>query len=155
MWCDNFDADLLKFIPDLADVLAPLAGLQLSTYCHTMTDGAINHPSAWNRSDGRYESYFWTGDAPVHPPILSTRAPVRPCSWTEVARDEWVHGCIVIVNNQEIWRPPRRQFLRLMYAARGQGEMSFIDRHNVLRYVRRGLASATRRLVAACGTPGS
>jgi len=34
MWCDNFDMDLLKVLPEVERLLKPLEGSRLCTTCH-------------------------------------------------------------------------------------------------------------------------
>jgi hypothetical protein len=146
MWCDSFDADLLKVVPGAADALWPTGGIQLQTLSR-LTDGAINCPSAWNTDHG-LASFFWT--APEFRPAACfiTNDPVSDCTFLEAVRDEWVHSCVVCVNGSVVWRPPVRLMMRLMYDLRGWTVLEDADREAIQSGVRRSLEAAAERLQA-------
>ena len=46
LWCDTFDADLLKVVPGAEEALGDTAAIELLTYSNP-TNGKINCPAAW------------------------------------------------------------------------------------------------------------
>jgi hypothetical protein len=140
MWCDTFDADLLKVVPGATEALGPAAGIELLTYSRP-TGGKINCPASW---DG-VGALFWT--APEHQPdaYWSTDHPVIPCTFLEVVRDEWVHGSAVNVNGTLVWQPPEHLMMSLMYDLRGWTRLSDEKREEVRESVRRSLRAAGER----------
>ena len=148
MWCDTFDADLLKVVPGAAEALGDTAGVRLLTRSH-VTDGKINCPSAWNTYDG-LAAFFWTAPQWQPDACWSTGEPVVECTVLEAVRDEWVHSCIMTVNRQMVWRPPEALMMRLMHDLRGHG----VPLGDALRAETRGhvlasLDQAARRLRVA------
>jgi hypothetical protein len=149
MWCDDFDADLLKVVPGAAEALGDAAHIRLETYSR-LTDGKINHPSCWN-TDGGFTAFFWTH--PDHRPAgcWVTDERVVECTFLEVIRDEWVHSCTVDVNGHTVWRPPDRLMERLMSDLRGWTTLSDEDREAIRESVRRSLRAAAERVTAVMG----
>lgn len=144
MWCDSFDADLLKVVPGAAVALGDTEGLELSTYSNP-TDGKINCPSEWSTEDG-FTAFFWTNPDRKPPQVYYTTAPVTGCTFLEAVRDEWVHHAILNVNGTEIWRPPVRLFERLMYDVRGWTALGEGTRGDIRTEVIAGLTAAADRL---------
>lgn len=117
-WSDDFDMDLLKVFPDVANWCHVIADRKLWTHSRP-TGGRINCPSSWNTHDG-LTAFFWT-----RPPLhaiksivhgdsrdwfrfgggYTTDAPLLECTWLEVLRDEWVHQQVVNVDGRVVWRP--------------------------------------------------
>jgi len=151
LWCDTFDADLLKVVPGAEEALGDTAAIELLTYSNP-TNGKINCPSAWHTDEGLV-SFFWTDPAFRPPSGYVTSDPVVPCTFLEIIRDEWVHGQVVSVNRQIVWRPPERLMDRLMYDLRGWTVLSDADRAAIRGQVLAGLDLAARRFRVATGTP--
>ncbi len=156
MWCDTFDADLLKTVPGAAEALGDTAGVKLWTYSRT-TDGAINCPSAWHTPQG-LTSFFWADDPAGRPDAyFSTDAPVTACTFLEAVRDEWIHGAVISVHGPVIWRPLQQSQLRLMYDLRGWTPLQDGERAKTRARVRWSLEQAAARLrellCPKCGRP--
>lgn len=158
MWCDDFDADLLKFVPNLADMLGDLAEVPLWTYGHE-TDGAINHPTCWATRHG-FTAFAWLsppshkrderrwlsfGDA-----NYTTSDPLVRCTWLELLRDNWVHELALVVESKlvlhEHWS---RDCLDLLMAdLRGWRRLDVACRGATIGMVERAVRAATERLSA-------
>lgn len=120
MWCDDFDMDLPKVIPDARDLLGDMADVKLSTHGHT-TYGALNHPSVWNCEDGPVA--FFGFRSPRKPKSYWTNAPTVRCTFWQAVRDAWAHSYIMAVEGRPVLDTnglyPR--FERIMYDLRGWG----------------------------------
>jgi hypothetical protein len=143
MWCDSFDADLLKVVPGAVEALGDTADVPLLTYSRP-TGGKINCPSSWNG----YGALFWTSPEHQPGPYFWTDAPVTGCSFLEAVRDEWVHTSALVVNERLVWRPPWSLFDRLMYDLRGWTVLNDPEREETRRNVLRSLEAAAGRLRA-------
>jgi hypothetical protein len=152
MWCDDFDADLLKVVPGAAEALGEAAGVKLLTWCGHLTDGKINHPACWNGDTG-FIALFWTDPACKPDPFYWTDAPAAECTFLEAVRDEWVHDAAIYVNGHGIWRPPVRLMEKLMYDLRGWTPLDDKERDSIRRNVRCSLAAAAERLTQVPGVP--
>jgi hypothetical protein len=143
MWCDTFDADLLKVVPGAEDALGDTAGVRLLTYS-TLTNGKINCPASWNGAG----AFFWT--SPDHQPDRSwhTGKPVAGCTFLEAVRDEWVHCAALNVNGALVWQAPVRLMERLMYDVRGWTVLADAGRAEIRGWVLASLDAAARRLRA-------
>lgn len=141
MWCDSFDADLLKVVPGAEDALGDAAAVKLLTYS-TLTNGKINCPAAWNGAG----AFFWT--APGYQPDASwwTDKPIAGCTFLEAVRDEWVHSAALNVNGALVWQAPVRLMERLMYDLRGWTPVLDEEREHVRDWVRASLRAAAGRL---------
>ena len=151
MWCDDFDADLLKVVPGALEVLGRTADVSLSCYS-SLTNGKINCPAAWNSHDG-LRAMFWT--TPEHHPdaYFYTTFPVAECTFAEAVRDEWVHGAVIVVNGDVIWRPRQSQMSKLMYDVRGWLALTDDKREQIQTDVMIQLAGASVRLGRMLGIP--
>src|SRR5262245_25223285 len=130
MWCDSFDADLLKIVPGAMEALGDTAGIPLLTYSR-LTGGKINCPSSWNGTG----ALFWTGPEHRPPACYWTDAPVAECTFGEAVRDEWVHTSALVVNERLVWQPPWKLFDRLMYDVRGWTVLDDPEREETRRHV--------------------
>jgi hypothetical protein len=157
-WSDAFDADLLKVVPGVEDLLGNAAEIQLWTYCRNRTHGRINLPTCWNTYHGM-TSFFWTTIPPHHRDSygwvrfghgLTTNAQLTECTWLEVLRDEWVHGAIVNVDGSMVWRADLLQntMMALMWDLRGPRKLPFNKRDDLRHRARRHIADATAGLCA-------
>jgi hypothetical protein len=152
MWCDDFDADLVKVVPGALEALGDTADTRLETYSRP-TGGAINCPSAWNTSSGSTVAYFWTRPEGRPPSGYVTDDPVTPCTFWEAVRDEWVHGSLLAVNHVVAWSPPERLMYDLMADLRGWTVLDDERRERVRQSVRASLTAAAGRLRAILAAP--
>lgn len=136
MWCDDFDMDLYRVLPEAREVLAPVAATSLYTCSHT-TYGKINCPAAWDTGRGGNACYFglladgaglptWASLPTVgpQPSGYTARDSVVECTFEEVVRDLWVHQqeFHVLVGKGQYHRIPMPKpscFDTLMAAIRG------------------------------------
>lgn len=118
MWCDDFDMDLPKVLPDALELLGDTAAVELLTHGHT-THGVLNHPTVWNGDLG-LEAYFGfrhTGK----PEICWTRDAIVRCTFWEAMRDAWPHGFVMLVGGRPILDAGRLRpaFDAIMWQTRG------------------------------------
>jgi hypothetical protein len=144
MWCDTFDADLLKVVPGAAEALGDAGALRLTTYSR-LTGGKINHPSAWNTYDG-LTAFFWTSEAHRLDGSYQTDDGEAECTLLEAVRDEWVHSCVISIDGRVIWRPPSGLMDRLMYDLRDWTPLTDQVREESREHVRASLRAAAERL---------
>ncbi len=119
MWCDDFDMDLPRVLPEARALVGDLVDVRLLTHCHAQP---INCPSAWNTSLGT-TSFFALDREPrwEMPRHYYAPDPLVPCTFWELLRDEWSHQSVVLVDGRVLWRPDHLegQFQRIMYDLRG------------------------------------
>lgn len=96
MWCDNFDLDLYKVLPEAQEILAQVADVKLYTH-GDQKDGALNHPSCWNYYLGMV-AFF--GFIPTHikPESFYTDKEVVACTFEQAVRDCWPHNYTVLLS---------------------------------------------------------
>lgn len=146
LWCDDFDADLPKLVPDAIDYLGDMAGVKLRTRSKP-TNGRINCPSSWWTDHGL--TAFFTTDrwGNPEPPGYVTFDPVVYCTFWEAVRDEWCHDAVMVVNGQFVWKSPGDLMMQLMFDVRGWGEPLDEARRGAIQdHVRASLSAATERL---------
>lgn len=90
MWCDDFDGDLYKLVPEARSVIAPAATIRMYTTGHT-SDGQLNHPACWSADGGKHVCFFGFEAKAPQPPSHWSDAPLVPCTFEEVMRDLWCH----------------------------------------------------------------
>ena len=157
-WSDDFDADLLKLVPGVREQLGEDAGIVLRTFCGHPTHGRINLPCSWNSHSG-LTALFFLSEPPVTqrdgkwvtlPGGYTTDAEIVECTWLEVLRDEWVHGCNVSVEGVQLLSGDSFGGLcmRLMYDARGWQALSDALRAELHRSALQMIAGATADLKA-------
>lgn len=149
MWCDTFDADLLKVVPGAVKALGETAGLELTTRSH-ITSGKINAPSCWNTSFG-LAAFFWTAAGAPPDACWHTNDPEVRCTLLEAVRDEWVHDAAVVIDGRVIWRPPVALMMRLMYDVRGWTVLDDAQRGRIRESVLASLRAAAGRLTGGSG----
>ncbi len=134
MWCDDFDADLLRCVPGIEELFEPVAHLTLWTLCQPW-GGKINSPAFWNGLG----CLFWLQD---EEPEYERRAngwlrlengcstddPFVSCTPLEMARDLWCHAyptTIMAPGKTIKLHADRLQgaMMGLMYHLRGQGTL--------------------------------
>ena len=122
-WCDDFDMDLPKVIPDAKELLGEVADLELRTHGNK-TDGRLNHPCVWNHSIGMVA--FFGRSSPMKPEAYYTDRQVVLCTLWEAIRDAWCHDYVIIFEGRRpIWdgSKTRAQFEPLMYHIRKWREL--------------------------------
>lgn len=90
MWCDDFDGDLYKLVPEARGILAPAAEVRLYTTSHT-THGQINLPSCWEFDGGKHVCFFGFEKIAPQPRYCCASWPVVACTFEEIMRDLWCH----------------------------------------------------------------
>lgn len=147
MWCDDFDADLFKVIPEARGVLAPVRDVKLFTHS-SLTNGKINCPSCWHTNMG-LAAFFGFRDA-AKPEHYSASHPLVPCTFEEAVRDLWVHGGVMLVERRCVWdaSDEQRRMMTLMYHVRGVAVLDKGALAGVSALVLAGLAVAVERLQA-------
>lgn len=101
MWCDNFDADLPKVVPDARAALGDVADLMLRTHASLAANGMMSHPTVWNHELGLV-AVFWRTDRPASKPAhYYTREPVVDLTLWEAVRDAWVHSYVILL--EDVW----------------------------------------------------
>jgi hypothetical protein len=113
-WCDNFDCDLFRAVPESREILEELGQVKLLTR-GTVTNGRLNHPTCWNHDKGLIALFSFSGEP--RPPGYHSSDPIVECTFEEAIRDAWVHTLVVVVERQLIWNAfeLRREFETLMY----------------------------------------
>lgn len=167
MWCDNFDLDLYKVLPEAHEILAPVKDVKLYTHGRK-THGTLNGPSCWNHYLGLV-AFF--GFIPTHikPEAFWTDSGVVACTFEEAVRDCWCHTyavvlsvflpgrgpssgsghgshCLTIWNNSA--PEMRRDFEILMYHTRKWGQPREEEAFGARSRVLESLRQAVGRLVA-------
>ena len=119
MWCDDFDADLPKVVPDAAGMLGELSNLRLFTYATKYGD-TLNHPSTWNDTLGSIA--FFGFDDPCKPEQYYTSHEIVECSLWEAVRDGWVHSLAILIERRPVWDAQilSRDFELLMQVTRDE-----------------------------------
>jgi hypothetical protein len=164
MWCDDFDMDLLKVLPEVERLLAPLSDIRLYTTCRP-TFGRINLPCSWDDYAGitcfvgflrEREELPAVGPQPLG---YYTDSPVVEATAEEMFRDLWVHQCRWVQvqgpgfcgrwdHKTEAWRPHAltRNFMDLMYHLRRIWPMEEGEWRYARRKALQSIADASRRL---------
>lgn len=124
MWCDDFDIDLYRVMPELREVLALAEGVKLYTHGHT-TDGKLNHPTCWNDYEGSVCFFGFDPRTIGKPESYWTDSPVVECTWPEVVRDLWCHHLVMILCGVKFWdaRGLIGAFNAIMYDERGWSDV--------------------------------
>jgi hypothetical protein len=151
-WSDDFDTDLLRVIPRAADILDQVTA-PLWTYGH-VTHGRLNHPSVWGSQHG-FTAYFGTDDSGTwKPDSFVSDGQLVQCTWTEVARDAWVHDYLAVVDYEPVWDANRHAglFLKLMYDLRGITKLPDGEADRLRGQVLASLIAATTDLQNLVGT---
>jgi hypothetical protein len=146
MWCDDFDMDLPRVVPEALPILQRIPdSIVFRTHGHEW-GGKLNHPSCWNTYDGL--AAFFTLD-PTRDPAPSgymTGDPIVSCTWTEAVRDAWCHDFLLVVDGDAIFdfmRLYRTAFEPLMYHVRGWRQVSPREVFHARRRVVRALTNIT------------
>lgn len=147
LWCEDFDADLPKVVPNSRSAIGAAGLVELVTYA-TPTNGRINCPSAWHTDHGLTAFFATDGYGGAAPPGFWTDAPSVGCTFWEAVRDEWIHDATIVVNGRWIWTPPGDLMMRLMYDLRGWTPLDDLKRAEIQRHVRASLTAAADRLRA-------
>lgn len=168
MWCERFDGDLYRLVPEARAIVAPVAGFPLVTNGR-LTDGALNHPSVWNHELGMIAWFAetdqapgWTGPGKVAPEVFWTHEPLVACTFEQAVRDCWVHHyAIVLVGTGSmnhaptvIWNTSRMGWVLtdLLFHARGIRMMEPAAMEERRTIVTTSLAAAVARMKGAVGS---
>lgn len=158
MWCDTFDLDLYKVIPQARDVLAPLAGVHLYTHAG-VHNGEMTHPACWNTNHGM-AAFFGFQPTGIKPEAYWTNDAVVLCTFEEAIRDCWLHTyCLTMFaagRAHAIWDSQlvTNEFWDLMGHVRGYKKIDDAMVKHLQANVLASLAKATHRLrvvMALCG----
>ncbi len=137
MWCDHFDGDLYKLIPEAQPIVAAVAGVQLFTHGAADKDGKLNHPAVWN--DYRGMIAFFGTSTPHKPDAYWTDDPIVTCTAEEAIRDCFAHQYVIIMNRIPVWDGFRfrNSYMDLLFDHRGVFKMDEEEKkcfiHDVLR----------------------
>lgn len=145
MWCDDFDMDLYKAIPEAKRILEPVKDIPLFTH-GSLTDGKLNHPSVWNGYHGTIA--FFGFENPAKLEGYWTDWPVIQCTFEEAVRDAWPHDYLIIVEREPVWDAfsLRHQFDDIMWHIRGLDKESLRDIRPAKQKVLTSLASACQKV---------
>lgn len=149
MWCEHFDMDLPRVIPDARRALGGIGDMQLFTHGHK-TNGKINHPSVWNGQFGTH-AHFFNGHH-TKPAGYYTSDPLVECTLWEALRDAWCHDFAIILNGQCIWHGGTwKHFEPLMFHVRNWRALPDLEvrRHKaaVLRMISHMAKAANRSAI--------
>lgn len=147
MWCDDFDMDLPKVIPDARRIIGEFGDVLLWTTGHE-TNGVLNHPTVWN-GDGGMVAFFGLKPNCRPASYWTNVQPIRCTVW-EAIRDAWTHQYRIHIDGVAVWdtNPLWRPFETIMWDIRGwrtPRDPSKVSRARTL--VRRSLRDAHGRLV--------
>lgn len=97
MWCDKFDMDIKKAVPDFAQALGETKDWTLYTV-GGVTDGKLNHPATWNQYIGSIAFFAFDNIASAIPQgyYCGDSQPVQ-CTFEEAIRDCWPHNYVIIL----------------------------------------------------------
>ncbi|HLF28243.1 MAG TPA: hypothetical protein VJG32_18080 [Anaerolineae bacterium] len=159
MWCDTFDMDLPKIIPDAMQAIAPVRNIVLYTHGGAR-DGVINHPAVWSTYSGSV-AFFGFHPETIKDESYYTNDPVVRCSFEEAVRDAWPHTYIIALNWFKVGRGWRQSlvwdsfrlkdhFDILMYDLRRWRTSPIEVIEQSKRYVVKSLEYATQQLQLIC-----
>ena len=162
MWCDNFDMDLPKVIPNAEAICAPVRELKLYTTGRS-SDGKLNHPAVWN-GHRSMNAFFALGEggAEPQPHGYFSSQPIIACTAWEAFRDAWPHHYSMQLRHRdsvgkdcfvEIWNTCdlNDRFTRLMYDLRGWQKLTDGRRCSDVAHVELTLRDAVARLQSVVG----
>src|SRR5688572_28580488 len=104
MWCDGFDLDLPRVVPEAMQVVLSIPPTVTLRTFGTVTGGRLNHPSCWNTRLGT--TAFFTLDPHDRPAPAGDVAPgdqVVVCTFAEAIRDAWVLSYVMVVDARVVW----------------------------------------------------
>lgn len=145
MWCDDFDMDLPKILPEAKSLLGDTADVTLWTHGHT-THGRLNHPSVWNGDTGMVA--FFGFRTPQKPEVYWTSSPLVRCTFWEAVRDAWVHSMVMLVEGKPVLDTNRLwpDFEDIMWDVRGWRPHNAAAICLARKHVRDALLTAAGRL---------
>jgi hypothetical protein len=153
---EDWDGDLLKLVPQAAEIIEPVADLKLITHGSADKEGRLSHPSTWNGYDGMLAFFdFDAALAVSKPAVYWTAHPIVRCTALEAFCDAWMHHYVLHLRAEPVWNTFELQTLMmnlLMDArvrARGQAsefQMSDEARREALSKVADSLRAAVRRV---------
>lgn len=102
-WADDFDLDLLKVVPEVAELLGPLSDRVLWTHGTVSKEGRLAHPSCWNGGPGFIAFFGSAPDRAAPPTCYVTTEPLVECTLLEAVRDAWVHSYAILLDRKRFW----------------------------------------------------
>lgn len=151
MWCDNFDADLLKLIPNTPTILGDMADVKLWTYCDRPDGAKLHAPCSWHGPTGMIaffglQSHHFKSDA------YYTDAPLVACTFLEACRDLWCHHALLKINGLDCidFFALRSTMMQLLTDARQISVLPEADRTLYKIRVEGELAVGAGRLRSLC-----
>lgn len=154
-WCDDFDTDLLKLFPDLAD-FRPLASQvplwTLGTTCKT--NGRLSHPAVWNGVGALYwstppdlerDEHGWANIGG-----LVTNDQLLDVTVLEAVRDCWVHTYFASLDGTGWMKPLNFNTVFYPIMANVRGWNGYEDVGALLTLTRQWAENAIRNALFRC-----
>jgi hypothetical protein len=154
---EDWDGDLLKIIPQAAEIIAPVADVKLVTFGSVDDRGRLRHPSTWNGYDGSLAFFDFDAEPPTvsKPEEFHTEQPIVRCTALEAFCDAWMHHYVLFIRQKSVWDTftLRNLMMNLVmdarFSARGQANplcMSDEARGDAQNVVADRLRDAVRRV---------
>jgi hypothetical protein len=153
---EDWDGDLLKIVPQAAEIIAPVADLKLITHGSADKEGRLSHPSTWNGDDGMLAFFdFDAALAVSKPKSFWTGQPIVRCTALEAFCDAWMHHYVLHLRAEPVWNTfaLRTLMMNLLMDARvrasdraSEFQMSDEARQEALSKVAHSLRAAVRRV---------
>jgi len=154
---EDWDGDLLKIVPEAAEIIAPVAGVKLVTYGSVDDQARLRHPSTWNGYDGSLAFFDFDAEPPAvsKPEEFLTDQPIVRCTMLEAFCDAWMHHYVLLLRQAPVWSAfaLRTLILNLImdarFRARDQASPFFMSdgaRQETQNVVADGLRAAVRRV---------
>lgn len=147
MWCDNFDMDLPKALPEAPEIVGDLGNILLWTSGNADKNGMLNHPSVWHHELGLVAFFGFSEVA--KPENYIGRGYVRCTVW-EALRDAWAHSFVMLIERRPIWdtQATWEDFQQIMWAMRGWGDQPPPDTTRATARATNSLRKAVAKLRA-------
>jgi hypothetical protein len=102
---EDWDGDLLRVIPEAAEIIAPVAGVKLVTYGSADEQGRLRHPSTWNDYNGSLAFFDFDAEPPAvsKPEEFWTDSPIVRCTALEAFCDAWPHHYVLLLRQAPVW----------------------------------------------------
>jgi hypothetical protein len=101
---EDWDGDLLRVIPEAAEIIAPVAGVKLITHGSADEQGRLRHPSTWNDYQGPLAFFDFDAALAVSKPVsFWTNEPIVRCTVLEAFCDAWMHHYVLHLRAEPVW----------------------------------------------------
>jgi hypothetical protein len=101
---EDWDGDLLKIVPEAAEIIEPVADLKLITHGSVGKEGRLSHPSTWNDYQGPLAFFdFDAALAVSKPKEFWTNQPIVRCTALEAFCDAWSHHYVLHIRAEPVW----------------------------------------------------